>query len=35
MWGLYSIVGMSFCKLKQNENEVEEFPNYWNKVDII
>ena len=30
------IVGVSFCKLKQNENEVEEFTNYWrDKVDII
>lgn len=30
------VVGVSFCKLKQNENEVEEFTNYWrDKVDII
>ena len=30
------IVGVSFCKLKQNEDEVDEFIAYWrNKVDII
>ena len=30
------IVGVSFCKLKQNEHEEEEFIKYWrNKVDII
>ncbi len=30
------IVGVSFCVLKQNENEVDQFTNYWkSKVDII
>jgi MoaA/NifB/PqqE/SkfB family radical SAM enzyme len=30
------IVGVSFCKLKQNEHEVDEFIAYWkNKVDLI
>ena len=30
------IVGVSFCVLKQNENEVDEFKNYWkNIVDIV
>jgi len=30
------IVGVSFCKLKQNEHELEEFKNYWkDKVDLV
>ena len=30
------IVGVSFCKLKQNEHEVDKFIEYWrNKVDLI
>jgi len=30
------IVGVSFCKVKQNENELEEFINFWrDKVDLI
>tara|TARA_A100001015_G_C14994736_1_gene715672 strand:- start:66 stop:1118 length:1053 start_codon:yes stop_codon:yes gene_type:complete len=30
------IVGVSFCKLKQNETEVDQFINYWkDKVDLI
>lgn len=30
------IVGVSFCVLKQNENEVDDFKNYWKDiVDIV
>tara|TARA_B100001248_G_C27399322_1_gene468620 strand:- start:592 stop:1719 length:1128 start_codon:yes stop_codon:yes gene_type:complete len=30
------IVGVSFCKLKQNEHELDEFKNYWkDKVDLV
>ena len=30
------IVGVSFCKVKQNEHELDEFINYWKpRVDII
>ena len=30
------IVGVSFCKVKQNEHELESFINFWkNKVDLI
>ena len=30
------IVGVSFCKVKQNEHELDEFINFWNdKVDLI
>tara|TARA_A100001015_G_scaffold311862_1_gene415922 strand:- start:252 stop:1319 length:1068 start_codon:yes stop_codon:yes gene_type:complete len=30
------VVGVSFCKVKQNEDEVEEFINFWrNKVDTV
>ena len=30
------LVGVSFCKMKHNEHEVDDFINYWeNKVDMI
>ena len=30
------VVGVSFCKLKQNEHELEQFKNYWkDKVDLV
>ena len=30
------IVGVSFCKLSQNEHEIEPFFNFWkDKVDIV
>jgi len=30
------IVGVSFCQLKQNENELDDFINFWQpKVDIV
>ena len=30
------IVGVSFCKVKQNENEIDDFINFWqSKVDLI
>ena len=30
------LVGVSFCKMKQNEHELDEFINFWkNKVDMI
>jgi len=30
------VVGVSFCKLKQNEHELEDFKNYWkDKVDLV
>tara|TARA_A100000164_G_C21910419_1_gene775346 strand:- start:646 stop:1704 length:1059 start_codon:yes stop_codon:yes gene_type:complete len=30
------VVGVSFCKIKQNEDEVDEFIKFWeNKVDLV
>ena len=30
------VVGVSFCKVKENENEVDEFINFWrDKVDLV
>ena len=30
------VVGVSFCKVKQNEDEVDEFIDFWkDKVDLI
>lgn len=30
------VVGVSFCKVKENENELDEFVKYWQpKVDIV
>ena len=30
------VVGVSFCKLKNNQHELEEFKNYWkDKVDLV
>ena len=30
------VVGVSFCKVKQNEHELEQFVNFWQpKVDLV
>ena len=30
------MVGVSFCKMRDNEDELDEFVNYWQpKVDIV